>query len=198
MAKNISPYVFQLILHGTIQALETINVFYYAGSDPIITPNTTSLQFVSQVLSLWPGICNTYAHLDALVCNQVRGGVAFDSMGLDITGGVSGDGLPPFTCWDFTLMRGGVGERNGYKRIAGISENHQVNGVAVPAVVPSLTAFANAMGALLNVGLAGLAPVIRRTRRNHAVLSPVEYWDISGCLYARIGTQNSRKFGHGR
>lgn len=198
MPESVRPFVFQVILHGTVQALENINVFYYATADALTTPHDIADDFNAVVLSQLPSICNTFVHWDLITCNQVKGGSAFTTYPVNVNGLVSGDGLPPFCSWDFTLQRGGVGERNGYKRFAGISENHQINGVAIPAILPSLDTVAAALASNLVVGTDPANPVIRRTQEHHVAFPTPKYYTMSGASYAKIGTQNSRKFGHGR
>lgn len=113
-------------------------------------------------------------------------------------GAVTGDCLPQFVCWSFRLNRVSRSVRNGQKRIAGVPETLQVNGVAVAGASTDLTALADAMGTnLTDVSGANYTPRIGRRPLPGHPLSDTVLFAVRNVNYVRISTQNSRKTGHG-
>lgn len=198
MPENTMPTVVQLTVRGVVLGQETINRYFYACADA--SPSLGALMDLldTNVLSPQLTIMSSAAGFQQIDALMVKGGNTFASKVLNEVGLNSGDCLPPFVSFDFTLIRGGGGERNGYKRIAGVPESEQINGTITPGAAPSAVAAADAMAADLTGGGHTWTPVIKRTRiaRIHQVTP--KYYTISGVAYSKIGTQNSRKFGHGR
>lgn len=62
-----------------------------------------------------------------------------------VTGNVVGDYLPTFNCYAIRLNRVTRLTRNGQKRIAGVPESNQANGVVPGSVITSIAAAANAL-----------------------------------------------------
>jgi len=183
---------------GVVLAQETVNRFFYAGDAVPDTLDDVVADFATNVLTPISGCMNTNASFLNIVGQGVRGFAAFTSLGVSIQGTNGGDCLPPYAAWDFTLVRDGARERNGYKRIAGIGEGNQANGVASSGIVAALNTAAEAMFLSISDGTSEYNPVIRRTRVNRANVNPPQYWGVSNVIYSKIGTQNSRKYGHGR
>lgn len=188
----------EVLVHGVVITEETINRYYY-HADAFTDPLDDFLDvFIPHVLDpLIAGMSNQ-AGFTSVQVNTVRGGSSFTSRPITAIGAVGGDCLPPYAAFDFTLVRGGVGERNGYKRIAGVAEASQVNGIPVAGSLAVMNAAAVAMGDTLDVGLSEFRPVIRRDVINHIPQLLLTVFSISSVQFSRIGTQNSRKFGHGR
>jgi hypothetical protein len=199
MPINMDPLVAKVTLVGQIFNEQALNVFYYAnnsGSGSIIDLLTAlSSSLVGPLLSI---VSNKYEILRADAV-EVKGGLgAFTTLDFNSFGTISGDCLPPYVSWDFTLIRGGLGERNGYKRFAGVAESSQVDGIATTGISASLGTMAAAIGQSVLSGDAAWIPVIRRTRVHRVPQHPPVYYTFGNCTYAKIGSQNSRKFGRGR
>jgi len=198
LPENTRAHVLKITLHGTIISEETINVFYYASAtrvDPLVDVFT---EFQSVVLNELPPVSTNASLYTQVDIEEVKGGVTFDTFSISLPGTVSGEAMPPFVSWDFTYLRSGAGERNGYKRIMGVPESQQASGFATPGALANLSNVAIGMAAILATTNDEYVPVIRRGTIHHVPQNPARYYDISTVSYSRIGTQNSRKFGHGR
>jgi hypothetical protein len=190
--------VYRVLVHGNVLSQETINVYYYGCESDITDLTDLSTAFVTTVLTPAQAVMNGNALFDRIDITQVKGGNIFGSFSTFVVGTISGDCLPPYASWDFTYIRAGAGERNGYKRLAGIAESSQVNGAATSGAAANLTTVASGMESTLTVETFDVVPVIRRTRVAKLVQNPPKYYTIGGVVYSKIGTQNSRKYGHGR
>jgi hypothetical protein len=192
-------FVYEVKLIGSIIGQESLNVFHYGAADELLDPSGWCTEFDTTIVALLlPLVADNYEATEITI-QEVQGGIQFASKAVTEFGSVSGDCLPPYATFDFTYVRGGARERNGYKRFSGVPESRQANGVA--------NATSNALAATLavaleqpvgSVGTGLLTPVIKRTKINHVVQTPPKYFTISSVIYSKIGTQNSRKFGHGR
>lgn len=109
-----------------------------------------------------------------------------------VEGSQTGEGLPAYNAWGFTLNRASRLTRSGFKRIGGVAENNQGNGI------PNAPALANldALAALLSVDLVQggdewtlAIPVIGPPPGN----DPPATGFISTVTFTRMTTQNSRK-----
>lgn len=198
MPIDTNPFVMQAILHGFVTTEETINVFYFASatfddplSDFVSAWVTAALNYLAPVL----GVSTL---LDTVTCNMVKGSSAFFSQAISIAGTTSGDQCPPYVTWDFTYVRGGVAERNGYKRFSGVPESLQANGVATGGALANLNVVADKLENSVTLTADEWFPVIKRTRVAKITQNPPVYYDTSSVIYSKVGSQNSRKFGHGR
>lgn len=106
------------------------------------------------------------------------------------------DALPPFVAWGFRLIRASRGHHHGAKRVVGVEEGNQVDGVATSAFLPTLQDVADRMGAPISGGGVTYHPQIYRAPNTikPGYNNAADYFDISGGLYTGIVTQNSRKF----
>jgi len=199
MPENTGDTAMEIIVTGSVLGEQTINRFFYvldgAPSDTILNFLT---EFGNTVLTAVLVTMSNQASFDSAIGQEVKGGNNFDAKTYSAPGSVSGDCLPPFVAWDYTLLRSGVGERNGYKRFAGVPESSQVNGNPTTGARTNLDLAAAALfGHVLN-GTDEWVPVVRRTRIHHVAQVPPKYYNISNVSFSRIGSQNSRKQGHGR
>jgi|SRR5579872_364331 len=116
------------------------------------------------------------------------------------TGHRSGDCLPPFVAYTFKYVRASRAVRNGSKRIPGVAESDQVNGVPTSAELTLLTTLAGVLSAPISPMGGGIyVPVIVRVTYpvpNPSHLPPLSWtaFDINDVIYEHIGSQNSRKF----
>jgi len=192
------PYIVEFDVHGVVLGQEFINRYFYSCIDVTDAIDDVIDAFHDHVIPSQLAIMSNQAAVLRIVGQSIRGSVAFAQHVLTETGLVAGDCLPPYAAWDYTLLRGGARERNGYKRIAGVPEAMQNNGVRTVGAAPDLDAFADVIGNTFSIGLVQFGPVIRRTKINHATQNPPVYYTCSGAAYSKLGTQNTRKFGHGR
>lgn len=196
---NATPgFVYQITAFGGVIGQETINVWYFGGANICTDLVALGNDFITlDLLPLLP-VMSGSAGFSYITVTGVHGDIAFTSVPVSVTGGVSGDCLPPFVSWDFTLLRGGAGERNGYKRIAGVPESLQLQGSPTVGAAVNLAAAGASMFTSISDGTHSYAPVIRRTRVHHIPQSPPVWYNVSAIQFSKIGSQNSRKFGHGR
>lgn len=198
MPENTAANVVRITVKGTLVTEQVINTYYYANVLTVLPFSSVIDAFQSNVLATQANVQSTLLTYNSIEIQQVKGGVAFDSKAIAQTGLNGGDTMPPFVAWDFTLVRGGALERNGYKRLPGVPESAVDNGFANGTALPNLAVVATALGADFNNGIEVWTPVIRRTRVNKVIQSPPKYFSISSAIYSRVGSQNSRKYGHGR
>jgi len=198
MPELTAPYVARIITRGDVLGQEALQVWYYAAVSYDDGISAWLASFKLAVVDHLLDAMSNQAHIVTIEGQMVKGSNDFDTFNASVGGNISGDCLPPFASWDFTLLRGGGGERNGYKRIQGVPESKQVDGIATASAYADLTSLAGFMAASITVSLDEMFPCIRRTRINHAAQNPPKYFNVSDVQYSKIGTQNTRKFGRGR
>lgn len=102
----------------------------------------------------------------------------------------AGEMLPQFVAWAFRLNRASMLSRHGQKRIMGVAESDQSNGVEVAGMATALATAAAALGANVTDAIGGSwTPRIARI----APPSPHTSFPITGATYVRISSQNTRK-----
>ena len=124
--------------------------------------------------------------------------------GLDVpvtnnVGNNSGQGMPPFVCWAFRYNRATRAVRNGQKRIPGVPESGVEDGVASSGSLDALAGVATAMaGTLVSDALCHYEPrIMRRVFDPGTGITTYTDFPISGVIYTRVSSQNTRKFGRG-
>lgn len=198
MPEDTSPYAVRIRTIGDVLGQEALQVWYYTTNTAPTGVADLLTTFKADVADHLLDIMSVQSHILSIDAQYVKGAAFFGTLLVGSGGNVSGDCLPPFVSWDFTLVRGGALERNGYKRLQGVPESKQADGIATPSAFADLNSLAGFMFADLDDGTNLYHPVIRRTRINRAAQVPPKYFSISSVLYSQIGTQNSRKAGHGR
>ena len=198
MPETLDPFIVRIRSVGDVLGQEAINVWYFHSSTYTSTPGDILSAFDASYITHQLDIMNANSHVTFIDAQFERGSTDFASLSLGVGGHVSGDCLPAFVSWDFTLLRGGALERNGYKRIQGVSESDQLNGQATAGAFANLNALSAFYAAGLTVGTDAWLPAIRRTKINHVVQTPPKYFTVSNVIYSKIGSQNTRKPGHGR
>lgn len=104
--------------------------------------------------------------------------------------------LPSYVSLGFMLQRESLATRNGYKRIAGISEN-VIEGNIVP--LPNATIAAVEAGLAADITIGGF-PVAEPVIVKRPIVVPVAsyvYSSIGSAQFRSVGTQNTRKAGRG-
>lgn len=197
MAISTVPYVYKLTWVGTILGQQNLNIFYYGSVAPLVSIHDI---LVAQKELVWNAtrlIQSVQCTLDQVKLEGVKGTNVFGAVTIGEQGSVSGDCLPPYAAYGFTLVRAGVGERNGYKRFAGVPESYQSNGIGVGSVEANVPTIEAALTTEPVTEDDTLIPLVRRTRVHKVIQNPPTYWTVGSALYEGITTQNSRKFGHG-
>src|SRR5712664_3516661 len=193
LGEIIGNNVYELKLHSTIgSSVEQINVLHYYVPLPLILSDFVDA-WITAIMGGLPNILTTYTLFYGIEVTQRRGGTEFYNRNISIGGAVSGEGLPPFNCWDFTKLRGGVGERNGYIRFGAVPESLQANGAATGGALATLAIIANSFNDDITVGIQFVKLCIQRKHIRHAIQTPPRYFSKSAVQYSKIGSQNSRK-----
>lgn len=198
MPLSSAAHVLKITMVGSIFNEECLNVFYYGNIDVVTGIDDVLTEFAASPLGDILSILSSAYRCHRIDGEVVKGGTTLSTLAIESNGTIGGACLPPTNCWDFTLIRGGAKERNGYKRFSGVAESSQDDGVATTGISASLQSVATALAADLTPGVQTWFPLIRRTRVNRVPQNPPVYYEFDNAAYSKIGTQNSRKFGHGR
>lgn len=190
-------YVYRITWKGTILGEAAYNVFYYGSSADAADLNALLVAQKEAIWNVLQPILSTKATLEEVVGEGVKGATKFSSIVPAEIGSVTGDCLPPYAAYGFKLNRDGVGERNGYKRFAGVPESLQNDGHPTGTVTANAPTIEAALSADLTVGDETWEPLIRRTRVHKVVQNPPTYWIMGPAVFTGITTQSSRKYGHG-
>jgi hypothetical protein len=197
MPEATYPHIYRVTMVGDFAGQQCLNMFFYGGATAFTQTTDIVAPFESTVFAALRPILSSSYTLDRLDVQHMRGGGDFGTVAVGTVGSVTGDALPPFVSWDFTILRGAFHERNGYKRFAGVAESQQLNGVATTAALSLLGTAALALASTLTVDTVIYDPVIQRRVVNGVPLLDPSYWTTGGAAYSKLGTQNSRKPGHG-
>lgn len=199
MAESTLSIVYKITWKGRLMGQQTINTFYYgADTPPDSLEALGNAQFAKCFTDLEQIVSNQWA-IESIDIEGVKGSTQFASVPGATSGIVSGDCSPPFVSWDFTMQRAGVGERNAYKRIAGVPESMVTLGVITSSARTLADIAAPRFAEALTVDAPNdWLPLIKRTSIHKVHQTVPKYYTMSTGLYSQVGSQNSRKFGHGR
>ena len=193
---------YAFILKGNVAQQLTVNVFHYkAFTSGDVDLDALVLEFDTTVVNALLTCMTDSAGFVSTEIKQVVGGFAYliNEYVSIIGGAVSGETLPPSDCWTFRYVRTQLGRRHGYKRIAGVPESFQASGLATIGALTTLRNVATVLEAdLVPSSGISLRPVILHEMLNGQPVVPPVPQDIGAVVYSHIGTQNSRKYGHGR
>lgn len=116
----------------------------------------------------------------------------------DTPGGNEAEALPPSIAFSFRLNRSLTTTRNGFKRFGGVCETQVLNGIVTDGpTLAKLATVATALGATLTQDGWSARPVIVRFKIGNQVLTTPLVNPVRNAGFSGLGTQNSRKFGHG-
>lgn len=213
----------ELVVKGNYDLVAEINnVFHYqvtnvgTGTGAPATLEEWAAGFVENVLPFMIGLLTasvTYTSIEARLLDNVTGALV-NGVPVPIPSGLGNSGsevdtLPPSDCYTFRFVRPDSTFRHGYKRLSGIAEASQVDGVATGAILTGLNDAANVFSNDLEawtltdgapdtqVTDAAAHPVVVQRQKNGDILNPINIAVITNVIYTKIGTQNSRKFGVG-
>lgn len=189
---------YQLTLQGTIFDQTFVNVFHYVVYEG--TGDEADALGVAFKIGVLPNICgiqNVAVEYQTLTVNGERDSTDIAVIDIaDYLGVVSGDCLPPFVAWAYTINRSSTQMRNGYKRFPGVTETWQTNG-EVATGTPKTTVEALGADIKADLELEGglIAPLCVPKRQWHNVpITPTEFWVPADVNFAYISSQSSRKF----
>lgn len=183
---------------------EVLNRYWYRlDSLANVNASNVATEFIDTVIA---GVIffqnEALVHLDVTVINHSDPTV-FGTFTSNVAGlGGSTDLLPPFASVGIRLNRASRELRNGQKRIAGLAEANQVDGIFTSAFLTVVATNAPAITDTLVDGAQNFVPVIVRNRptKNDPSVDPDDAttWKfvfISGLTIKNaVTTQNSRKF----
>lgn len=191
------PYVYRVTFKGHVLGEEALNMFYYAGEDAIVGVNALAVAVKEAVWNPLQVILSGDAQLNSVSVEGVKGDTIFGDVAIGEAGAIGGDCLPPYAAFGFELVRAGVGERNGYKRFAGVAETSQSNGIAASSVYANIPDILTGLAQTVLATAVDYVPVIRRTRVHKVAQNPPTFWSFGSAIFLGVTTQSSRKFGHG-
>jgi len=190
--------VWQLIINGTILGQECLNVFFYGAPGSNGDAIELADLFNVNVLGYLTSAVSQAYHVNSLDVTGVQIGGDLTVLTVNADGLVSGDCLPSFVAFAYTIVRSEIGNRNGYKRFAGVPESKQIDGVATSSwITTALIPLADALEVVLSGETTTYTPLVRSTVRNKVVLPSPEYFVYGPVAYKGIRSQVSRKVGHG-
>jgi hypothetical protein len=173
-----------------------VNVFAYEGAG---TGSTASDLYIAFLASIVAGIASIVADaVDFGLTTVVNldDPADFYIATAGISGVRTGQTLPQFNAWEYEYLRATRSVHNGRKSFSVITEGDQANGIADPTFeTTDLEPFAVALSSDL-LGFASASYIPRIWRRAGTYVSgtfPDTFYPISGVVYNRISTQNTRK-----
>lgn len=194
--------IIQLIdLQRQANIVQDINNVYYYESDaePNSNDNMQELN-IEWIQTVLPAI--TLIQVDQIVHLEVSSLVvnglyfATEALGSD-DGQIVGTAKEPYIAWEFIYDRATRLTRNGYKRIAGVTEEATDQaGNVDPSVLANLNALGVVLEAPIVLSWATLTPVIygRPTPPPPAGSGlPERVNNVTGVRFVRVTTQNTRK-----
>lgn len=208
-------------LYGRFNGVvETRNVFYHRV-DITGSPSVGEASLAGVAQGLWESIQVLLGALtqelmryyqvetakmdlaDWLAINAEIYGIPSDEQAGAIT---ATQALPPMVTATFKYIRPSTDFRHGFKRFAGFSESFNDAGIINPANQADVDALAETLfdgfytidpvTDILSTEVF-LTPQIVKTVAGGEPVRPVEHTTPANVVYDLIGTQNSRKFGHG-
>lgn len=192
-------HVVEIKVHGVAIDQESLNVFYYGSSAAPVSLSALEASFKTVNFADWQAVVTAQWQFTQIDIAEVLGGTSFEIFQETALGLVVGQSLPPFNTFAFTYVRGGIRERNGYKRLSCVPEASQDGGFITAPVLAQLDTLAADFASDLNDGTNAWHPTIRRDQINHVAQIPPKWFSISFVKpNPQVSSQNSRKRGHGR
>lgn len=190
------------IIDKQVQGGQTIlNVYVYRAtgtdSNAIAVADTFNSDLLPSIAALQSGLLQ---HVETTV-NNLMDLSDFANIATAVTGAQGGDALPPYDAVALFYQRTTRASRNGWKRIAGVPENHQNNGTLDSTILASWVTIANLLlGPVVStVHTVTLVPYIwRRPNPTHVPPIAQAFFPVGGIIpHNAVTTQNTRKYGRG-
>ena len=185
---------------STYLAQQLLNVYAYELNSGTVTAADVALAFETQVQTSVMGAIVGGTTIDNIQVYNLEVPDDFAIISSALSGLSSGDGMPPYVSMSILYRRASRAVRNGHKRLGGVSEAHQSQGVLDSATIAILNDFALASATpLIGTSPAFTAtPKIWRRARLHPTVFTDTFFDIaSAVVNENLTTQNTRKFGRG-
>lgn len=194
--------VYAFVATGTVLGELLVNVFHYkAFGAGDVDLDALSSAFFTDVLTPIAALLDNHAQYTQLEIKQVVGGSSYnvDVFASPLVGAQAGQCLPPAVCFTYRMQRTQLHRRHGYKRFSGVNEGLVQDGVVISPGAAVITNVAAALAAdLTPISGIALRPVILHSQLNGQPVIPPVPQDIQTVVYSHLGTQNTRKFKHGR
>jgi hypothetical protein len=196
--------ILEIVDRQVYLAQEVINRYWYR-LDSTSTPDLTALEvsFENTVLNGVSAVqVAQLTHVDVTIINHSNP-ESFGTFTSDIDGElVTTDLLPPFCAVGVRLNRASREIRNGQKRIAGLGENSQIDGIFTSSFITLLVAELGVLNSTLTESIRNYFPVVVRNKPTEADpgidpqdASTWRYSTFTGVTIKNaVTTQNSRKF----
>lgn len=192
--------IYEVKLFAEFISKQVLNVFHYQAAAAPGSSLALRNSFVTDVVNVIRTIQVENIHYDSVEVANLNDPSDFASEGLTAThGAIGAEGLPPYAAYTFKYARATRAVRNGFKRIGGIPETWQDNGIIDTTHVSDMNTVATALAlTLTGSGADVYVPVIARIL--YPVPNPLHLpgtasaFNITGVSYEHIGTQNTRKY----
>lgn len=201
----------EVAVQGVNQSNQVMNVMQYVVSTsvPTITAENVAEAWWNHVKDTYRSVATSYydglfRQVQVRELNDPTGAFGTYAVPLTEQGGTRGmgaspQGLPPFCAVGVRLNVGTRVTRGGAKRLMGLMEADQENGVLVSSVVDAAQAWADFMIQSMTLGAPAatmtLLPII--CRKDAAGVVTANQSIQSASVNLNVTTQNTRKYGRG-
>ena len=209
----------RIVLKGTSVVGEDMqNVFhynFYAGSGTDVNSHLLEnfafgfWENIKATLRVITHNTSSYQEVECISLDADFNGVNGESFVIPVgeqPGLAAGEAAHPALCFTYRYVRPSFAFRHGFKRFGGLTESFLVgDGVHSSGVTPVENlrlALAADIGGLYPDGSPltdppDARPIVYRRTVESTVISPVLWGIPVGIVFSKVGTQNSRKRGHG-
>lgn len=175
-----------------------INVFAYEAASGTVSADDLNGAFQSLVLPSWVDCVNIHTVMRTIQVINLDDPVDFLIDNINETGVTNGEILPSFMAYEFEYVRAVRGVHSGRKSIAGLDEGQLSGGEASGTELGLLNILAADFGTSIAGTLGLYTPRIWRRQGTYKVdgvptVFPHTFYPISGVVYRRVSTQNTRK-----
>lgn len=202
MAAEVGDLI-QLVDRQTLLGQVCLNVFYYRmvsivdlGDDYLSDLN---IMYETQVMDLalplqssdllhvareWKNLSNNldlYTNTTVVPGESAAGGAV----------------MPSYVSWGFMLQRSTLATRNGFKRLAGVTDGAVEGNLPIAGAIPLLNAYAATLAADLMAGIVSVAEPVIVKRPITPPVGAYIYSSVNEASFRALGTQNTRKSGRG-
>jgi len=183
--------------YGSFQTME--NVFAYEQTAGSGNASTLSASFISDRAPDIADILSGDAHFSQIEVINVDDTSDFHLEAVAIPGVIGGEVLPPFVAAAFEYVRADRAVHNGRKSFGPLSESSQIGGNATSSFAVDCSDLAIVLAADITdttTSSAWTPKIFRRpgTYASGVVAAPGAFYGITGVVYKRISSQNTRKF----
>lgn len=196
--------VLQFSISGTFLGQRWMNVFHYGvgATDGTETLDELMAQWTLEYIADVTPIMSAQVQIQYVDGKNLSNGIDIaTATPSSVFGQSAGDVLPAFVAWSFRLNRMTALTRHGHKRIPGVTELRQTNGVVNADFLTQIGTVTSFLAEAFDVNGTTIAPIIvRRFPQEHAQAGELDLTGINPVIsaaYLGISTQNTRKPGRG-